>query len=320
MAVENIKTQQFIDSICGNTLTSNYTHNSTLEHQELQYLLLLENILNNGLDRPDRTGVGTLSIFADNLKFSLRNGIIPLLTTKRVYWKGVVHELLFFLKGITHNKYLQDRKVHIWDGNTSREYLDSVGLNKFEEGTLGANYGFAWRHFGADYVDSNTDYTGKGIDQVKEVIDLIKNNPTSRRIIITGWNPAQQHLMCLPSCHCFMQFYVDTQAQELHCQMYQRSVDVFLGLPFNIASYALLTNIIADVCGLKPGTLSMCLGDTHIYKNHIEQCKTQLERMPRDFPKLEILRHRKNPWDYEFEDFSLKGYNPHPTIKGEMAT
>lgn len=291
----------------------------TTNLEEQQYLNLLQTILDQGDEHLDRTNVGTYSVFAQQLKFNLRDNTIPLLTTKRIYWKGVVHELLMFIKGISNNKYLQDRKVHIWDGNTSRDFLDSRGLTDLKEGDLGANYGFQWRHFGAEYRGFDKDYTNQGVDQLKNAIDLIKNNPTSRRIIVSAWNPAAQHRMSLPSCHCWFQFYVNQKHQELHCQMYQRSVDSFLGLPFNIASYSLLTHIVAQITGLKAGTLTMCLGDTHIYKNHVEQCKLQLSRDVREFPKLKILNHHDDIDDYEFDDFELIGYKPHKSIKAKMA-
>lgn len=287
--------------------------------EEVAYLNILENVLKNGDYRLDRTKTGIYSIFGQNLKFSLRNGQIPLLTTKRVYWRGVVEELIFFLKGMTNNVYLQDKKVRIWDGNSSREYLDSIGLTEREVGDLGPVYGWNWRHFGANYKDCHTDYSNQGVDQIKNAINLIKNEPTSRRIIVTSWDPTKLNEVCLPACHVMFQFYVNVEKGELSCQMYQRSVDCFLGLPFNISSYALLTYIIADICGLKPGELTMCLGDTHIYKNHVEQCKIQMSRNPNKFPKLNIKNHHENPEDYEFDDFEILDYKPGPIIKADMA-
>lgn len=291
----------------------------TSNKEESKYLSLLKNILEEGEKRDDRTGTGVISTFGERLKFNLQDGKIPVLTTKRVYWKGVVEELLFFIKGITDNKYLQDRNVHIWDGNTSREYLDKNNMSHLDEGTLGPMYGYNWRHFGADYIDSHTDYTGKGVDQLKNAIELIKTNPTSRRIVISAWDPTVLDKACLYPCHILFQFYVNIERGELSCQMYQRSVDCFLGLPFNITSYALLTHIIADICGLKPGYLTMVLGDTHIYSNHIEQCQKQLTRVPRSFPKLNIKNHHKTPEEYEFDDFELVGYEPYAGIKAPMA-
>jgi len=288
-------------------------------YEEQAYLDMLQNILNNGTYRHDRTGTGVYGTFGERLKFSLRDGTIPVLTSKRVYWKGVVEELLFFIRGLTDNKYLQKRNVHIWDGNTTKEYLDANGLSHLEENMLGPMYGYNWRHFGAKYVNSHTDYSGQGIDQLARAIDLIKNNPTSRRIVISAWDPTVLDEACLYPCHILYQFYVDVDRGELSCQMYQRSVDCFLGLPFNISSYALLTYIVADICGLKCGDLIMVLGDTHVYSNHVEQCKKQLERVPRTFPKLIIKNHHKKPEEYEAEDFELEGYKPYPGIKAQMA-
>jgi len=288
--------------------------------EEHNYLHLLQNILNHGEKRGDRTGTGVLSTFGESLRFSLRDGAIPVLTTKRVYWKGVVEELIFFIKGLTDNKYLQERNVHIWDGNTRREYLDKNGLSHLEEDDMGSIYGFNWRHFGAEYKDCHTDYTGKGVDQLAKAINLIKTNPTCRRIVISAWDPTVLDKACLYPCHILFQFYVNVEKGELSCQMYQRSVDCFLGLPFNITSYALLTHIVADICGLKTGDLVMVLGDTHIYSNHVEQCRKQLTRDPRSFPKLNIKNHHEKPEDYEFDDFELVGYEPYPGIKAPMAT
>lgn len=287
--------------------------------EEQAYLNLLSKVINTGEYRKDRTDTGTFSIFAESLKFNIRNNVIPVLTTKRVFWKGVVEELIFFLKGITNNRYLQRKGVHIWDGNSSREYLDSIGQYHRETGDLGAIYSHQWRHYGAVYEDCYVDYNGKGVDQIKAAIDLIKNDPTSRRIVVSAWNPTQLNDMALPPCHCLFQFYVNLEKKELNCQMYQRSADCFLGLPFNITSYALLTYIIADITGLKPGELTICLGDAHVYSNHIEQCKEQISRVPRAFPTIKIKNHYANPEDYKLEDFELIDYKPYPTIKAKMA-
>jgi len=288
---------------------------------EIEYINLLKTVIENGTKQSDRTGTGTYSIFGERLKFDLRNNTIPLLTTKRVYWKGVVEELLFFLKGITDNKYLQDKDVHIWDGNTSREYLDKLGLNDRAVGDLGPCYGFQWRHFNAKYTNSGADYSNKGVDQLANAINLIKTDPTSRRIFVSAWNPEQLNEMCLPPCHVSFQFYVNVEKKELSCQMYQRSVDCFLGLPFNIASYGLLTHLVAKICGLEAGDLIICMGNTHIYQNHIEQCKIQISRLNeiREFPKLKIKQVRENIEDYEYADFELIGYKPLSAIKADMA-
>ena len=211
------------------------------------------------------------------------------------------------------------KDIHIWDGNGSREFLDSRGLEHREEGDLGPVYGFQWRHFGADYVDMHTDYTGQGVDQLAECIDKIKNNPEDRRIIMSAWNPADLNVMALPPCHMFCQFYVDTKKNELSCQMYQRSADMGLGVPFNIASYALLTHMIAHVTGRKAGDFVHTIGDAHVYLNHVDALKEQLERSPRAFPKLKINSDKIGIDDFEYSDFEVTGYKPHKTIKMKMA-
>nr|XP_029120818.1 bifunctional dihydrofolate reductase-thymidylate synthase isoform X3 [Elaeis guineensis] len=217
------------------------------KHEEYVYLRLVQDIIANGAQKNDRTGTGTLSKFSCQMRFNLRKSF-PLLTTKKVFWRGVVEELLWFISGSTNAKALQEKDIHIWDGNASREYLDSVGLSFREEGDLGPIYGFQWRHFGAEYTDMHADYTGKGFDQLLDVVDKIKNNPDDRRIILSAWNPSDLKKMALPPCHMFAQFYVENG--ELSCQMYQRSADMGLGVPFNIASYSLLTCMIAQVCAL----------------------------------------------------------------------
>ncbi|XP_007899121.2 thymidylate synthase [Callorhinchus milii] len=241
----------------------------------------------------------------------------PLLTTKRVFFKGVLEELLWFIKGSTNSKELSERGVKIWDANSSRDFLDKLGFMSREEGDLGPVYGFQWRHYGADYKDMHSDYTGQGVDQLQKVIDTIKNNPDDRRIIMCAWNPKDVPKMALPPCHALCQFYVLNG--ELSCQLYQRSGDVGLGVPFNIASYSLLTYMIAHVTGLKLGDFVHTFGDAHIYKNHVEQLKIQLQREPRPFPKLKITRKVENIDDFKAEDFKLEGYHPHPAIKMEMA-
>ncbi|KAJ1897086.1 Thymidylate synthase, partial [Coemansia sp. IMI 209127] len=240
--------------------------------EEKQYLDLIREILEKGERRGDRTGTGTVALFAPpQLRFSLADDVFPLLTTKRVFWRGVVEELLWFVGGRTDANVLRDKGVHIWDGNGSREFLDARGLTHRREGDLGPVYGFQWRHFGAQYTDADTDYSGQGVDQLAAVIQTIRENPTDRRIILSAWNPADMAAMALPPCHMFAQFFVSnagTDEATLSCQMYQRSCDVGLGVPFNIASYALLTRMIAKVTGLKPGHFVHCMGDTHIYANH----------------------------------------------------
>ena len=240
------------------------------------------------------------------------------MTTKRVFWRGVAEELLWFIAGSTNAKLLQDKKIHIWDGNASREFLDKSGLSHREVGDLGPVYGFQWRHFGAEYKDMHTDYSGAGVDQLAEVIKAIKTKPEDRRIILSAWNPAALKEMALPPCHMFAQFYV--AAGELHCQMYQRSGDMGLGVPFNIASYALLTRLLAQVCGLKAGEFIHVIGDAHVYKNHVEPLLAeQIGREPRPFPHLRIDESITDIAMFKFEHFTLDGYDPHPPVKMEMA-
>lgn len=286
-------------------------------HEEQQYLKLIRKIIDTGNVKGDRTGTGTRSLFGAQLRFCLRNGKLPLLTTKRVFFRGVLEELLWFVRGSTSAKELQDKDVRIWDGNSSREYLDSLGLKDREEGDLGPIYGFQWRHFGAEYTNMHADYTGKGVDQLKQLIETIKTNPNDRRMILSAWNPPALKEMALPPCHCLAQFYVANG--ELSCQMYQRSADMGLGVPFNIASYSLLTYMIAHVTNLKPGDFIHTLGDAHVYNNHITALEKQLERTPRPFPTLQIQRQVADIEDFVASDFSVQGYDPHPKIQMDMA-
>lgn len=288
-------------------------------HEELQYLDHIRDIITRGIVRGDRTGTGTRSKFGASMRFSLRDNVLPLLTTKRVFWRGVAEELFWFISGSTDNKLLQEKKIRIWDGNGSREFLDKRGLSHRREGDLGPVYGFQWRHFGAKYETCDTDYKGKGVDQLAKVIDMIKNNPTSRRIVMSAWNPADLPQMALPPCHMFAQFYVDTTAGELSCQMYQRSADMGLGVPFNIASYALLTRLIAHCCGLKAGDFIHVIGDAHVYLNHVEPLKEQLKREPRAFPTLLIKTASRSIDAITMKDLELVGYKPHKSIKMKMA-
>lgn len=302
-------------------------------HEEYQYLDLIREILETGEHRPDRTGTGTYSIFAPRpLKFTLSSPdgtpILPLLTTKRVFLRAVTAELLWFISGSTSSLPLAEAGIKIWDGNGSREYLDSVGLSHRVVGDLGPVYGFQWRHFGAKYVDALTDYTGQGVDQLAEIIYKLKHNPYDRRIILSAWNPADLKLMALPPCHMFAQFYVSYPKSEdgekkkggLHCQLYQRSCDMGLGVPFNIASYAMLTHMIAHVCDLVPGTFTHTMGDAHVYADHVEALKVQLTREPRPFPELEIVKERGGSIDgWKVEDFVVKGYEPHKGIAMKMS-
>jgi dihydrofolate reductase/thymidylate synthase len=294
---------------------NNNSHN--MNNEEQQYLDCIKDILDNGIVRSDRTGTGTISKFGVQMRFSCRNGNFPLLTTKKVFWRGVAEELLWFLKGSTNAKELSDKKIHIWDGNGSREFLDSRGLSHREEGDLGPVYGFQWRHFGAEYGTMHDDYTGKGVDQLYQCIEKIKTNPTDRRIILTAWNPTDLNKMALPPCHMFCQFYVANG--ELSCQMYQRSADMGLGVPFNIASYSLLLVMMAQVCDLEPGDFVHTIGDAHVYSNHIDALKEQIQRKPKTFPKIEINPNVHNIDHFTFNDFKIIGYNPDAAIKMKMA-
>ncbi|MEN0649575.1 thymidylate synthase [Caldifermentibacillus hisashii] len=261
-----------------------------------QYLDLCRHVLENGVKKEDRTGTGTISTFGYQMRFNLQEGF-PLLTTKKVHLKSVIHELLWFIQGNTNVKYLQENGVRIWN-----EWAD-------EDGNLGPIYGHQWRSWtGAD---------GRTHDQLKEVVEQIKTNPNSRRLIISAWNVGDLDKMALPPCHTLFQFYV--AGGKLSCQLYQRSGDLFLGVPFNIASYSLLTMMIAQVCDLEPGEFIHTFGDVHIYLNHIEQVKLQLTREPRQLPTMKLNPNVKNIFDFKYEDFSLENYHPHPAIKGVVS-
>lgn len=287
-----------------------------VNHQELQYISLVKELIAYGDERDDRTGIGTRSDFARQLRFTLHRHF-PLLTTKRVWFKGVVEELLWFISGSTNAKKLSERGVRIWEANGSKAFLESRSLGHREEGDLGPIYGFQWRHSGAKYIDMHTDYTGQGVDQLAECIRLIKEDPMSRRIVMSAWNPSDLNQMVLPPCHMSCQFYVANGM--LSCQMIQRSADMGLGVPFNIASYALLTCMIAHVCGLLPGGLYMQFGDVHVYTNHFEELKIQCDRTPRPFPKLSFKRTITSIDDFTADDIELIDYDPHPAIKLPMA-
>jgi dihydrofolate reductase / thymidylate synthase len=288
--------------------------------EERQYLDLIRKILQEGVIRGDRTGTGTQSLFGAQMRFDLRHGQLPLLTTKKTFWRGVAEELLWFISGSTNANVLAEKNIHIWDGNGSKEFLESRGLGHREQGDLGPVYGFQWRHFGAKYVDMHTNYDGQGVDQLAECIDKIQNNPEDRRILMSAWNPFALDEMALPPCHLLCQFFVDTTKNELSCQLYQRSADMGLGVPFNIASYALLTHLIAHVTGRKPGELVHTLGDAHVYLNHIQPLQEQLEREPRPFPKLYINPEKtKSIDDFCYEDLEVVGYHPHKAISMKMA-
>ncbi|MDH8701931.1 thymidylate synthase [Dysgonomonadaceae bacterium PH5-43] len=261
-----------------------------------QYHELLERVLHEGTEKEDRTGTGTISIFGHQMRFNMADGF-PVLTTKKLHLKSIIHELLWFLNGDTNIKYLKDNGVRIWD-----EWADN-------NGDLGPVYGYQWRSW--------PDYSGGHIDQITEVVNTIKNNPDSRRIIVCSWNVANIPDMKLPPCHCFFQFYVANN--KLSLQLYQRSADIFLGVPFNIASYALLLKMMAQVTGLQEGEFIHTFGDAHIYTNHIEQVNLQLSREVRPLPTMKINPEIKSIFDFKFEDFELEGYDPHPHIKGVVA-
>ena len=296
-----------------------------------QYLDLLRRIDREGIIKNDRTGTGTKSVFGAQMRFKLEEGF-PLLTTKKVFVKGIIHELLWFLKGDTNIKYLVDNGVHIWDNDAYRYYNElcikhgvlpitheaflqaaqeqaQSPIEGYRFGDLNHVYGYQWRSWGCP--------DGRSIDQITKAIDLIKHNPDSRRIIVSAWNVADIEQMALPPCHVLFQFYVADG--RLSCQLYQRSADTFLGVPFNIASYALLTMMIAQECGLRAGDFVHTLGDTHIYLNHFEQVHEQLSRTPRQLPTMRLNPAVKSVFDFRYEDFALENYNPYPTIKAPMS-
>lgn len=259
------------------------------------YLDLLDHVLMNGLAKEDRTGTGTLSVFGYQMRYNLEEGF-PCLTTKKLHLRSIIHELLWFLKGETNIAYLKENKVSIWD-----EWAD-------EEGNLGPVYGHQWRSWTS---------AGGSVDQITEVVEMIRKNPDSRRLIVCAWNVGDIPKMALPPCHVLFQFYV--AGGRLSCQLYQRSADIFLGVPFNIASYALLTMMMAQVCGLKAGDFIHTLGDAHLYSNHLDQARLQLSRDPRPLPRMKINPAITNIFDFRYEDFELQGYDPHPHIKAEVA-
>ncbi|GAB2938683.1 thymidylate synthase [Aquaspirillum soli] len=260
------------------------------------YLNLMQHVLQHGIDKSDRTGTGTRSVFGYQMRFDLQAGF-PLVTTKKLHLRSIIHELLWFLRGDTNIQYLKDNGVSIWD-----EWAD-------ENGELGPVYGYQWRSWPAP--------NGQSIDQIGQLIEQIKSNPDSRRLIVSAWNPALVDEMALPPCHCLFQFYVANG--KLSCQLYQRSADIFLGVPFNIASYALLTHMVAQVCGLQVGDFVHTLGDAHLYHNHIEQAKLQLSREPRPLPHLRLNPEVKDLFGFCYDDFTIEGYDPHPHIKAEVA-
>jgi thymidylate synthase len=261
-----------------------------------QYLDLMQHVLDNGTQKHDRTGTGTISVFGYQMRFNLQDGF-PLITTKKVHLRSIIHELIWFLQGDTNIKYLKDNNVSIWD-----EWAD-------ENGNLGPVYGYQWRSWPTP--------DGRHIDQITQVVNQLKNNPDSRRIIVSAWNVAEIEKMALPPCHSLFQFYVADG--KLSCQLYQRSADIFLGVPFNIASYALLTMMMAQVCGLEAGDFVHTFGDAHLYNNHLEQAKLQLSRETRPLPNMKLNPSVKDIFDFKYEDFTLENYDPHPSIKAPIA-
>jgi thymidylate synthase len=293
------------------------------EHEEYQYLNLVHDILEHGGIDKGRNGV-TKSVFGASMVFSLRDGKIPILTTKRTAWKTCFKELLWFIRGDTSNEKLREQKVHIWDGNASREFLDSRGLYDNKEGDLGPVYGHQWRHFNAPYIGCDADYSGKGVDQLRQIIDVLKNpDPVaraSRRLVLSAWNPCQLDEMALPPCHVLMQFNV-SDGNKLSCALYQRSGDVGLGVPFNIASYSALTHIIAKHTGLEADEFVYHLGNAHIYEEHIDALRGQLSRKPYEFARIEIdetNENREKIENYRIEDIKLVDYKSHEMIPMKM--
>ncbi|HVY47684.1 MAG TPA: thymidylate synthase [Minicystis sp.] len=276
------------------------------------YLDLLRRILDEGKRREDRTGTGTIGVFGHQMRFDLAAGF-PLLTTKKLHLKSIVHELLWFLRGDTNVAALQAEGVKIWDAWATPEQTARFGR---PAGELGPIYGHQWRNFGATRLPDGT-YARDGVDQLRRVVELVKTEPHSRRLIVTGWNPKEADLVALPPCHTMFQLHV--QDGRLSCQLYQRSGDVFLGVPFNIASYALLTHMIAHVTDLSPGDFVHTLGDAHLYLNHVEQAKLQLERAPRPLPRLRLRPEVKDLFAFRYEDVAIEGYDPHPHIKADVS-
>jgi thymidylate synthase len=286
-------------------------------HQEQQYLDLIKNILDNGTWEEGRNG-RVKSVFGNMMRFDLTNGQIPILTTKKTAWKTCLKELLWFIRGETDNKLLQDQGVHIWDGNTTREFLDSRGLN-YREGLIGPGYGFQWRHFNAPYDQETGGPSEKGIDQLQQIIDALKDplQRTSRRMVMTAWNPLQIDKMALPPCHILCQFNVH-DGNKLSCALFQRSCDVALGASFNIASYSFLTHLLAKHCGLVAHEFVYFIGNCHLYEDHVEPMYAVLDKVPFNFPTVLIKEVRENISDYLVDDFIINGYQSHELVKMKM--
>jgi thymidylate synthase len=288
-------------------------------HDEHQYLNLLRDIFEHGEMINGRNG-NAKTIYGSSMHFSLQNGIIPLLTTKKVAWKTCLKELLWFISGSTSNDVLQEQKVNIWNANASKEFLQSRGLSHYRENDLGPVYGHQWRHFNAPYTTCDDEYKGKGIDQLQYIINQLKDKEGrhSRRLIMSAWNPCQLDEMALPPCHILSQFHVSADGKRLSCSLYQRSGDVGLGVPFNIASYSFLTHLIAHHCDMEAHEFIYNLGNAHIYDDHLDALKTQMIRVPYDFPTLTITKKSNNIDDYSVDDFNVRGYQSHDTIKMDI--
>ena len=318
--INNRKRYNKCKCINGGDGTHDHEHgcNDDREHEEYQYLNLLHDILEHGVMEKGRNG-NTKSAFGSAMYFSLENGKIPILTSKKTAWKTCLKELLWFIRGDTNNEHLQREGVHIWDGNGSREFLDSRGLENNRVGDLGPIYGHQWRHFNADYDTCDTDYSGQGVDQLQDIINTLKNpeTRTSRRMVMTAWNPCKLNEMALPPCHILCQFNV-TDGNKLSCSMYQRSVDSILGQPFNIASYCFLTHLLAKHSGLEAHEFVYFMGNVHIYENAIDAAKLQITREPFEFPTLSIKQIRENISEYRVEDFEIHNYKSHEAIKVDM--
>lgn len=290
---------------------------SKILHPDIQYRVLVKKILKYGDFKNGRNG-NTISSFGNKMTFCLKDDKVPFLSTKKLAWRSCLRELLWFMKGSTDNRILTNDNVKIWNGNADKEFLKTRGLEYPIEGDLGPIYGHQWRHFNAKYIDCDTDYSGKGVDQLQNIVDSLNDNNEkfSRRLILSAWNPEQINEMALPPCHVMSQFYVNSN-NELSCMLFQRSGDVGLGIPFNIASYAMLTHILARHCNLEPDKLIHFIGDAHIYENHVEPLKQQIIRPNYSMPTIQI--NKKNSInDYEFDDIKIKNYKYHPTIKMDM--
>jgi thymidylate synthase len=289
-----------------------------MNSEEQQYLSLVKNVVDNGSWKEGRNGK-TKSIFGNMMRFSLKDGKIPILTTKKTAWKTCLKELIWFIRGRTSNRLLTEQNVHIWDANSTREFLDSRNLQNYKENELGPIYGHQWRHFNAEWKGDDANYEGSGIDQLQEIINNLKDKSkrSSRRLVMSAWNPCQLDEMALPPCHVLCQFYVH-DGNKLSCSMYQRSVDIICGQPFNIASYSFLTHLIAHHCDLIPHEFVYFMGDCHIYEEHLDAAQIQLLCSPYPFPTLDILSKNDNINDYNIDDFKINDYIHHPPIKVKM--